>query len=1021
MKQWSELLARAGVVEGLRLQSVSDIRFHIHMAQRDYQLPTDPPHGTPQAAWDEWCRVVREEAKPSHQGRFEYELSGIQLLPEIHYLTTLSPPARRALSDLILASLGHWPAGWESAKLTKLAGNSWSCSFMSPLRYWLETLEWLADGATARPLSRRWLIPEFLLRGDQGRFEHLNPLSVDFTYRLQADPKLKEVLKGLGLNSYPVDEERTGPELLDALADAWRLERVPLQRFDVFLVQVRHAWRHFDPDKELPTAFLVRTGRRDFSTPRRDELADVYLPDNQDRTRALREHGKPILAMDVADANRIATSIKAVAAVKQASTLDERVLLDDESWAGTVDEISPLDETRYAWLPTVLLTIAAYGGVNPSGTITQAWHGAADRLRRARILECESIIVQLVDADQVVAASEPKAQWLSGDVLAIRRDTEQCYEDLAPAAQAMLGRQDLLKDLRLVLGALSGQEAPTPEQIEAAMERVEIDPQAFADVRQQWKGVTSILVDRIRPVLALLEIPAEGLNAAATDLERLKGWLRTHLDRWPASEVIESARQSRDDFSMGKAAWLALDGDAQLPAWNRALAKLGDRYVTVENHAAKEQVAGHLDQAKPFLCGLARHIARTENDSVLFYRIENASRDFSLPDEWSTRWWEVPFEAVIDALRAGYTAIPTAEHYLQVLDGVKTGADLRTAFEKRNIATEPDPYEIYRQNKAAFGEMLSGVHDLHQAWMADQGVEPTPKEPPQPPAELDAAAYLDPWSEAVLLKRSLDTIHDEEFVRICGGCKSLNEIREHLGLDPDVIKARQQKRLQHKREMDRQRRTHTVAGKPFEVGTESYGDLFHRLNDLANPQEPCARDDVFTPLANVRPSGREPGGGSGQGGKTSHLRLSAEEPELVGVVGEIHAYRFLRAQFGNNVVKPNTWASEIRLQVLPLAPNEHDATSDGRGYDFQFRYRGKRWHVEVKATKEDDPQFDLGISEIETASRLARQGQRWRILRVLNALSDQPKFEWLPNPFEDDFRKHFRLWKGSMRVSYVRK
>ena len=143
---------------------------------------------------------------------------------------------------------------------------------------------------------------------------------------------------------------------------------------------------------------------------------------------------------------------------------------------------------------------------------------------------------------------------------------------------------------------------------------------------------------------------------------------------------------------------------------------------------------------------------------------------------------------------------------------------------------------------------------------------------------------------------------------------------------------------------------------------------------------------------------------------------------MAGIVGEIHAYRFLRAEFGSDVVRRDAWVSENRLKVLPLVEGEPNNTSDGLGFDFQFRHRRRRWHVEVKATTGDDPQFELGISEIKAANRLARErGGRWRILRVLHALSERPEFDWLPNPFEEGFRKHFRLHRGGMLVSYTPK
>ena len=136
----------------------------------------------------------------------------------------------------------------------------------------------------------------------------------------------------------------------------------------------------------------------------------------------------------------------------------------------------------------------------------------------------------------------------------------------------------------------------------------------------------------------------------------------------------------------------------------------------------------------------------------------------------------------------------------------------------------------------------------------------------------------------------------------------------------------------------------------------------------------------------------------------------------------MHAYRFLRAEFGSDMVTQDAWVSENRLKVLPRVEGEPNNTNDSHGFDFQFRHRRKRWHVEVKATIGDDPQFELGISEIKAANRLARErGGQWRILRVRYVLTERPEFDWLPNPFEEGFREHFRLHKGGMLVSYTRK
>ena len=1013
------LFARVGVFDGLRLNRLPAVRFD--MSEQSYALPSRAPAGIPQNAWNAWCESVHEGIKPSFSSWFEYELSGIQWLPEIHHFEALSPTGRSALSDLLRASLEAWTSGWESATVGKLHGNRWSCSITSPLKSWLADLDWLDDGDVFRPLKYRWLVPVSIIGNQPERFRHLNPLTAELARTLEDHPKLTTVLSTLGLNSYPVEQDRTGPELLQALATAWTDGRVPPGRFDVFLGQLRNAWRHLDPDQGFPEAFLVRTGRRMFSVLSRDELATVYLPDNRDRAQSLLQHGKPILEMQAIDAIRKANAVSAALGIKRASGLEERFLVNDSCWTGVIDGGEPLDGTTFAWLPVTLLAVAAYGGADPTGTATRRWIDAANRLRRAQVARCESFAVQLVDGDEILAESEPAAQWLPGDVLAIRSDTGLSYENLVPAAQDILDRQDLLKDLRLVLGSLSGQETPTLQDIEAALGRADIDALALADVHNNWAGSISLIVDRLRPVLTLLDISSDGLDSAAADIEHLTDWLSSHLKQWPTPELLSTARNSRDYHAMGVATWRTLGEVAQLPAWNAALARLGDRFEVVSNTVVDRQIAEHMEASTPLFRGLARHLAIETGDPSLFHKIEAVSRNFEAPTDWSTRWWEVPFAAVVDALHDGFADVPCPKHHLRVLARVRTLEELHDEFHDRGIAADPDPYEIARRNTDALNETLADLHDLHCLWVELNSNAASPPAAPDPPFELKPEAYLLSWSEAELVDRSLHIIADSYFAQACNGCVTLDEIRDRLELDDQSVEERRRQRREQRREAERERRTFDVAGILFEFGASSFGKLFKHLNGLPDPVGPQASRDMFTDLTS--PTGTSATSGTDQkSGKTSHLRPSLELRELVGIVGEMHAYRFLRLEFGSAAITPDTWLSEIRLKVMPLVAGEPDNTSDTHGYDFRFTHRRTWLHVEVKATAGDEAQFDLGISEIEAATRLARaRSGKWRILRVRRALSSRPEFDWLPNPFQEGFRQHFRLHKGGMRVSYRRK
>ena len=1014
-----QLFASIGVVEGLRLQSIEIGFFHMMDSYND--LIEKPPAGVAREVWTDWCDAI--DMQPQYVGWHKYELSGILLLPAIHHFAELKIDGRNALSRLILASLDHWSDGWTSATVKKTSGNAWSTRIMSPLKHWLQTMSWLGEHGqhTAQLLSSRWFVPESLLRGQSMLYSHLYPLPRELARRLNVSASLLERLVELGLNVYPAESEMIGPELLDALAKAWTDNRVPAGRFDVFLGQVRHGWQHLDPEGELPNTFLVRTGRRrEFSTRGRDELKEVYLPDDPDRVRTLQEHEKVILEMPVEEARRLADVLSKVTSVRKASLLDERHVIDGAAWDGGADDIAALDQTKYDWLAIVLLSVHAQGG-NRTGADTESWRNAADRLRRTRVWECDEITVELVDEGYDIASSKPPAQWLAGDVLAVRKDLTS-YDELASASQALLDRQDLLKDLRLVLGALSMQEPVTRERIESALSSAEIDAEALADIRQRWTRDMSLLADRIRPVLVLFGIPRDGLDGALADVDRLTEWLSANLPKWPTQGLLSAARKSPNDHAMGVAAWKAMGSVAQIPAWNAALSELGSPYETVENQDVSEQTKRHLEEATALLRGFARHVAIHVGDANLFHRIEKVTQAFSDDSEWATQWWEVPFAAIINGLRGRYAEIPCAVPYLDVLEDVETIDDLHHKLRTQGVEITPDPYETAQQNERRLESVRKDVHDLHQVWMELRTPERTRSRQMDVQGALPATAYLRFWSDAELLKMALEILNDQEFTGACDGCATLDAIRSRLNLTPKDVEARREARRTREREAERVRRTFDVAGEPFEVGGgQTYSELFDRLRQLPVPVGPCARQDEFTPLAKLRASPNRPGKRPEQPLPTP-THPSEDCRDLIGVVGEMHAYRFLRNEFSEVAVTLTAWVSEIRRKVVPPSEVEPHDVSDAHGFDFRFTHQRKTWHVEVKATIGDDLHFDLGVSEITVANKLARKrGGRWRILRVRRALSDCPEFDWLPNPFEVEFKEFYRLHQGGMRVSYSRK
>ncbi len=1034
----AELFARAGVVNGLRLEACEPIRFK--MSRSHPNLPDASPGSMPQSAWDDWKQAALGKVKPHWKGWFEHELQGVTVLPILHR-EDLGDSAQTALSNLLLASLAHWKAGWEEVTTRR---TWWSQRIPSPLKHWLSTVPWLDDapvgqgpGDGPRPLRQRWLVPASLLRGQSGRFRHLSPLAWPMAQRLGEDAEMVEALEGLGLNVYPTEEARTGPALLEALADV--AERLadgaqvrsarPAGGFDVLLGQIRHGWRHLDPEGDLPTRFIVRTKPRTLTVRPRDELKDVYLPDHSWNTRLLREHGQPIVAMRPEEASKKPLRDRLVElGARRAAGLEERCSIDHRPSAEAVDGTQTLDAAGLGWLPVVLLALHAHGGGNPAGPATKAWLEAAARLRRSRVRQCSSIRVELVHAGRGVAHSEPRAHWLSRDrVLVLHRDITQGgrYEEIAAASQAILDRQDLVKDLRLVLGALPRTPRPTRNEIEAALDRAEIDAVAVADIRHRWDVGTSTLVRRIRPVLHLLGVSQDGLDDAAKNTSSLTRWLskNARIDGWPTEELLATARESYDDSEMGYRTWQVLGDAFELREWNEALGALGGEYKQVSNAQAEAQAKRCLYEAAGLFRFFAQHVATADggesiaDQGKLFSRLtnvhENLEKDPEWPRlcaQWSCSFWKVPFDEVLDALRTGYEGIEEAKPHLGVFERVTSIQVLRSALERRKVALEPDPLEVARGNQYRLDKVVRGMRRLYECWLEKEGAEPT-SGAKAPEVRLDDSMYLRDWPEDDLFERAKQTVDDSGFHDAVAGCDTIDEMRKELGIT-GTDRGGKRTRPQPMRD---------VAGVPEPVdGTdENYRDIFERLKKL--PEPPKAGKGI------VRPSTGPDGGGgkprrdteSGQPGpKTAHLYDSPHLPEFVGIIGEMQAFRFLKDRFGIN---ESAWVSEFRRRVVPLLDREEGKTSDSHGYDFRFEHDGKTWCVEVKATTGDGTRFDLPSSELNAASRIApRREEVWRILRVRRALSERPECDWLPNPFEPGAGERLRVRQGGVTVEYER-
>ena len=368
----------------------------------------------------------------------------------------------------------------------------------------------------------------------------------------------------------------------------------------------------------------------------------------------------------------------------------------------------------------------------------------------------------------------------------------------------------------------------------------------------------------------------------------------------------------------------------------------------------------------------------------------------------------MPFDEVLGVLRAGYEEIEEAKPHLGLFERVTAINELRSALDRQKVALEPDPLEVARDNEYRLDKAVRGVCRLYECWLENKGSGPT-SSTKVPEVRLDDSMYLRIWPEDDLFERAKRTVSDSDFHDVVTGCTTMEAMRKRLGITCTD-------------ETDKRTRTQPmrdVAGnsEPVDSTDENYRDIFERLKKL--PESPMDGGGIGPPsprpdgVDGKPPSHREV---DRRGPKTSHLYDSPHLAEFVGIVGEMQAFRFLKAKFG---IDERAWVSEFRNRVVPLRDGDKDETSDSHGYDFRFDYDGKTWCIEVKATTGDGTSFDLPSSELNAASRIApRKDERWRILRVRQALSKQPMCDWLPNPFEPGAGERLRLLQGGVTVEY---
>ena len=1039
----ADILEKAGAFNGIRLVPVTDrweARFIISRWD-GVRLPEKGPPGYSADVWYAYREYIRQNETPFYSGEFSYEVQDVYVLPGFEKLEGFDAKTHELLMDLLLASIASWQErwkNWQSVTIRKIGGEAHRYSPVSPLAFSLRETKWMqgeADEETIRfRPSERWHIPSPALIGGLHQFSHLMPMPVSVASVLSRNPGLTASMKELGMPSYAPEEETADPRLLNDLAVALQDPTIDISNLSVFLGQVRTAWGQFHPGEKtvFPGEVIVRNSSGSASstvvTPSEDE--PVYLPDATSAVHnGLELHSKPVVAMEPKDAKRLKEHFQNAYGngVRLASDLTTRALVDGSQWQA--QENTPQLSEELPWLIPVVLSIFAFSGGQIRGVGTKTFTKAIDVLRRTRIDWVNTLAAGLWHGDMPVARTEVPALWLPKDnntLLAIS-DARTEVSQLGEALASIVDRSDIDISLKLVLGDYESADEISDDVVCASLRKqLHITADHYQEVQQRWLGDLAWRVRLVRPLILLMQPNADiaPLDEVSSD-EQFRGALQSYsIAPLDLDEVLSIVGDAAGGLkSVGYKAWEKLGDQAQLDQWNKVLSQSSESLVS--NDQANAQFQEYMDSCCTIMRSIIRHTIRKHPESRGFKDFEAELSRLECPGEYAENYWVVTFPTVMKKVRDILVEWDTDSNVIELVESAASVEELRDQLDELGLEPDLDPIEIHADNRKIFSRVLEGIQKSALAWCirenADVGMwgQDNVIFETQLADDFAKTAFVDVWNEAMcfqlIRKMNQSQVH-EGFWTALGMSSTVSELMDRLGIaDAELAEARG--RLEErKQKQELRKKTVDVCGMDFVNSEENLNNLWDHISEAIEDNSVAKVNlSEFEELEEQRASGKRKKGNKTPANKTkTRGRMSQDMKYLVGLAGEIHAFRALQKLHGVETVGPSSWISENSRRKYP-----ENTTDDGFGCDFRIDQNGKTYYVEVKATQAEDEAFELGSSEVELAIDSAnRRKKEFVILHVLNALSASPRFRVLPNPYDSKYKAKYKFEKAGLRVRY---
>ncbi|MCA6098158.1 sacsin N-terminal ATP-binding-like domain-containing protein [Bradyrhizobium australafricanum] len=936
----------------------------------------------------------------------EYQLQGeVWRLPGQLEHSWLSPAAREALSDLIVAYLRENGEAHFTFRLSHWRGLQ-SVALPTPLQVFLRESPWPAslrrDEASFDTPSQSWSTTV------------MRQVPPRFVPRFSAEPGSRAVLPAIlfderiGLRDWAAAESAPGrlASLATALSDLSAAERRELRE------QLRRAWNDVAERQltlgNLQELVVERSGGFELLAPDPEAPPVVHVTTERQgfAARALADRGEAVLDVGETDGAVIRDLLVATGGFtpRLADSGDVQLQVDGQTF-----QPNPTDPHFAAgsltWLSDVAILAHEYLG-DALELRTLPTDELDHRLRQIRLRRCDRFAL-LIDDQEITAHGDDRVQGVPHarlPTLLITGD-EPISVDLlleaAPAITKLVGsRRNTLEPMlgRLAReGYSDASVAPSEDMLARAIRR------DVGVVRDHFAATRGGVDRRVRAVLPIVSF-IRGRSTADSLVQRhdrlgpalkLRDWLVTELGADTAGEALAAIDVTDDQALIRR----RMGFDFQ--AYGRTLAELGYPPLNSEADFRRLFSVFMAELAPALVDRVRRRFAknwregRDLGDYVALRKLEFVVFDPAWPMERET----------IDRDFVAGAASTAAEAHL--------GPDDPSI-------TLPNFESVVAANRKLIASNHARLASLIRAWCRKKDVDrPSLMDTADPQPVVRALHDKGLIDFEAAKPESLPTL----LVRVGAWPLDMSQTDaiEDLELTEADLQHEEREALEARRKADAEKRTITFGDQPLDTGGDGFVALFERLAETALAQGSDWFNRSRPPRLAIQEQSagerRHPGASGGKGQAWRNQPPDSVR-QAMGIASEWLAREYLRRRHPKEMTD-DCWVSSNRTSFCTGSEGD-----DSLGYDFRIETARHEYLYEVKSALDEGGEFELTARELEIAgSASLERKRRFRILYV-PFVFDPSRWRVLPlsNPVSAGTRNRFRVVRsGSVRYRFERR